>query len=177
MKTYCRECLRKTNDTATSCPHCGAALKPELQEEEVRPIVQALHKRTNVYRERVSTGLSLLIVGLTFVIIGLIFYRLSFKLDQNNVTEVVYVLATNSAEFFVAMFGLFAGGAAAIYGAVWAILWSYNKRVIAHDVEEIRQNKSLTVTRTPSIVEVWAARISHFFRQLAWKAKRKKANK
>ena len=177
MKTYCKECLLKTAATSHTCPDCGAELKPELQEEEIRPIVQSLHKRTNLYRERISTGLSLFIIGLTFVIIGLIFYRLSFKLDQSNVEEIVYNLAYASAEFVVSMFGLIAGGISTVFGAVWAIIWAYNKRAIVHDVEEIRQNKSLTVSRTPTIFEIWGARISYFFRQTAWKIKRNKAAK
>lgn len=176
MKTYCRECLRKTKATSGPCPSCGATLNPELQEDEIRPIVQALHKRTNDYRERISTGLSLFIIGLTFVIIGLIFWRLSYKLDQDNVAEIVYVLAYNSAEFFVAMFGLVAGGLSTVFGAVWAILWAFRKREVAHDVDEIRANKSLTVSRTPTIFEVWFHAISRACRRAAWKAKRKKMN-
>lgn len=177
MKTYCRQCLRKTNGTSHVCPNCGADVVAELQDEEVRPIVQALHKRTNLYRERISTGLSFFIIGLTFVIIGLIFYRLSFKLDQSNVDEIVYNLAYASAEFVVSMIGLIGGGIATVFGAVWAIVWAFNKRSIVHDVEEIRQNKSLTVSRTPLIFEIWWKHISYFFRQSIWKMKRKKAAK
>lgn len=177
MKTYCRECLRKTKNSSGACPRCGHEIVSELADDEVRPIVQALHKKTNVYRERISTGLSAFILGLTFIIIGLIFYRLSYKLDQDNVEEIVYVLAPASAEFFVAMFGLIGGGIATLFGAFWAILWGFSKREIVHDVEEIRVKKSLTVSRTPTFFEVWFFHIRHFIRQTAWKIKRKKANK
>ncbi len=177
MKTYCRECLRKTNASSGPCPSCGTTLQPTLEEDEIRPIVQTLHKRTNVFRERISTGLSFFIVGLTFVIIGLIFWRLSYKLDQDTSSQIVYNLAYNSAEFFVAMFGMIAGGLATVFGAVWAILWAYQKRVIIHDVDEIRKSKSLTVSRTPTIFEVWFHGISHAIHQAQWKAKRKKANR
>jgi len=177
MKTYCRECLRKSSAASGPCPHCGTTLQPTLEEDEIRPIVQTLHKRTNVFRERISTGLSLFIIGLTFVIIGLIFYRLSYKLDQSITDKAVYVLAYNSAEFFVSMFGMIAGGISTVFGAVWAIVWAFQKRAIIHDVEEIRKNKSLTVSRTPTIFEVWFHGISHAIRQAQWKSKRKKANK
>ncbi len=177
MKTYCRECLKKNKEGSSSCASCRSAINTRLEEEEVRPFVQRLHKQTNVYRERISMGLSFLIVGLTLLIIGVIFYYLSFKIDRSNEEEVVFILTTTCAEFWVAMIGMVGGSLSAVYGFVTATLFGYKRRVVYHDMDEIRASHSLIVSPTPLIVTVWAKKISYFFRQSIYRIKRKKATK
>lgn len=150
---------------------------PSLEEEEVRPFVQRLHKRSNVYRERISTGLSFLIVGLTLLIIGVIFYYLSFKIDRENEDEVVFILTTTCAEFWVAMIGMVGGSISALFGFSCAALFSYKRRAVYHDMDEIRSTHSLSVSPTPLIFAVWWKKISYFVRQSLFRLKRRKAMK
>ena len=177
MRTYCRECLKKNKEGASSCSSCHSPMNAHLEEEEVRPFVQILHKRSNVYRERISMGLSFLIVGLTLLIIGVIFYYLSFKIDRSNEDEVVFILTTTCAEFWVAMIGMIGGSLSAAFGFVCATLFAYKRRSIYHDMDEIRCTRSLSVSPTPLIFAVWWKKISYFCRQTVFRLKRKKAMK
>ncbi len=177
MKTYCRECLKKNKEGVPSCSSCHSEIDAQLKEEEVRPFVQRLHKRSNVYRERISMGLSFLIVGLTLLIIGVIFYYLSFKIDRENEDEVIFVLTTTCAEFWVAMIGMIGGSLSAAFGFVCATLFGYKRRSIYHDMDEIRSTHSLSVSPTPLIFAVWWKKLSYFVRQSFFRLKRKKALK
>ena len=106
MKTYCFDCLKKRKDPLGPCPSCATqGTDKKLDEPQIRNVVQRLHKKANVARERISAGLSSLVIGVTLVIIGLIFFRLASKLDQSNTEEIVFVLVPTSAEFIVSMFG------------------------------------------------------------------------
>lgn len=175
MKTYCRECLKKNPEHRDVCRACKEPISDQLKEEEVRPIVQQLHKKGNLYRERVSSGMSFVVIGLTLLIIGIIFYYLSFKLDQDNTEEAVFILTTSCAEFYVFVIGVGVGGILFLFGAVWAILWSYRRREIYHDVDEIRKNLSLTVSSTPLIFVVWWRKLSQFIFRATYRRSRKKA--
>ena len=61
-------------------------------------------------------------------------------MDQDNTEEAVFILTTSCAEFYVFVIGVGVGGILFLFGAVWAILWSYRRREIYHDVDEIRKN-------------------------------------
>ncbi len=177
MRTYCRECLAKNKEGASSCSSCENEINAQLAEEEVRPFVQRLHKRSNVYRERISMGLSFLIVGLTLLIIGVIFYYLSFKIDRTNEDEVVFVLTTTCAEFWVAMIGMVGGSISTAFGFCCASVFAYKRRSIYHDMDEIRSTHCLSVSPTPLIFAVWWKKISYFCRQTIFRFKRKQTLK
>ena len=167
MKTYCFDCLKKRKDPLGPCPSCNTqGPDKKLDEPQIRNVVQRLHKKANVARERISAGLSSLVIGVTLVIIGLIFFRLASKLDQSNTEEIVFVLVPTSAEFIVSMFGL-----------VWSIYWNYYRRGIYHDVAEIRETATLTVSRTPTSFEILWRKISYFFRQTAYRIRRAQEEK
>lgn len=178
MKTYCFDCLKKRKEPLNPCPSCNAlGTDKELDDAQIRNVVQRLHKKVNVARERISAGLSSLVIGITLVIIGIIFFRLASKLDQSNTEEIVFVLVPSSAEFIVSMFGLIVGGVAAIFGLVWSIFWNFSRRVIYHDVAEIRETRTLTVSRTPTSFEILWQKISYFFRQTAYRIRRAQKEK
>ena len=73
------------------------------------------------------------------------------------------------------MIGVGVGGILFLFGAVWAILWSYRRREIYHDVDEIRKNLSLTVSSTPLIFVVWWRKLSQFILRATYRRSRKKA--
>ena len=178
MKTYCFDCLKKRKDPLGPCPSCSTqGTDKKLDEPQIRNVVQRLHKKANVARERISTGLSSLVIGVTLVIIGLIFFRLASKLDQSNTEEIVFVLVPTSAEFIVSMFGLIVGGISTVFGLVWSIYWNYYRRGIYHDVAEIRETATLTVSRTPTSFEILWRKISYFFRQTAYRIRRAQKEK
>lgn len=164
MKHICPDCLRKHAE-AGPCPHCGKEAPKVVDELAIRSTVQRLHKKANVYRERISAGLSFLVIGITALIIGAIFFRLSYKLDHSVIDETIYILVTSSAEFFVAMCGLVGGGVSTLYGLVWSVTWAFKRRIILHDIDEMRETNSFEVSRTPTIFEIWWAKLVYAVRQ------------
>lgn len=175
MKNICYHCLKKFPEAEDHCAHCNETNPETVDELTVRSAVQRLHKRANVYRERISAGLSFLVIGLTALIIGAIFLRLSYKLDQSNTEEIIFVLVPTSAEFVVSMICLIGGGISTLYGLVWSIVWSSLRRVIYHDIDEMRATNSLQVSRTPTVFEVAWQKMVYFFRQTAFVLRGRKA--
>lgn len=141
---YCHKCAKKVKDDVSVCPNCGETIAPPLKDEEVRPLVQTLHKRSNYYRNWVDRGLSFIVIGSTLLIIGVIFYFLSFQSISNDQGKTT-VLNKGSSEFWVFMIGAIGGGTLLLIGCCFAIGFGLARRIIRRDVELIRANKSSQV--------------------------------
>jgi hypothetical protein len=175
---YCHQCAKKVKDDVTVCPDCGEPISPALKEGEVRPLVQALHKRTNYYRNLIDRGMSFIVIGSTLLIIGLIFYFLSFKTITDTATGTSHdVLNPQSSNFYVFLVGVGAGGILLLIGLSLAITFALLRRHVRYDVESIRANKSAQVGPIPSIFVVMGKAIAKFFKELVWKIHRHFAKK
>ena len=142
---YCKECGYKAKDGLDKCPKCGHELVAELQEDEVRPLVQKIHKKQNKLRETTSSGLSMVVIGAILLIIGLLFYRLSSKLDKTITDRAVYRVVTTCAEFWVSMISLFAGGALLIIGTALALYSFFKRKSSLKDIDFIRKNQTALI--------------------------------
>ncbi|OPZ35763.1 MAG: hypothetical protein BWY98_00631 [Tenericutes bacterium ADurb.BinA155] len=143
---YCHKCAKKVKDDVSVCPNCGETIVSPLKDEEVRPLVQTLHKRSNYYRNWVDRGLSYIVIGSTLLIIGVIFYFLSFQTVSSAEGQgQVLVLNKSTSEFWVFLVGVISGGTLLIVGSAFAIGFGLARRIIRRDVELIRANKSSQV--------------------------------
>jgi predicted nucleic acid-binding Zn ribbon protein len=184
---YCKKCAKKfssikdvSEDGTFTCHSCGATVNETLQDDEVRPLVQKLHKNSNFYRNRIDTGLSFIVIGLMLAIIGLIFYYLAFKLaalDPNDPTKKEFVLNTTSSEFWVFVVGVSVGGTMFIAGLCLALVYAYKRRTVRYSVEYIREHKTTLVPPVQSIFVEWWNKISHFFKELNFEIKTRLNNK
>lgn len=138
---YCHHCGKKVKEGTTVCPECHEEITIDLNDDEVRPLIQKIHKKRNIYRERISTGLSAVVIGAILLIIGWIFFYLAFKLDQANTGSTVYYLKTTSAEFWVFIVGVVAGGILLIAGATISITYAILRKMALNDTEVIRATK------------------------------------
>jgi uncharacterized membrane protein len=154
---YCKHCAKKyagegldKNGQPLVCSECGEVVTPTLNDEEVRPLVQKLHKKSNTYRNRIDTGLSMIVIGAILLVIGLIFYYLSFKLDQTNKTERVFIINRDSSEYWVFILGVVIGGTLLVAGLALAITFALLRREIVYHVDEVREKKTAVVEKAPS---------------------------
>jgi|GEM_PF-1160782 hypothetical protein len=169
---YCHKCAKKVKDGVSVCPICAETIVPELRDDEVRPLVQTLHKRSNYYRNWIDRGLSYIVIGSTLLIIGVIFYFLSFQ-SINTEEGQTLVLNKGTSEFWVFMVGVISGGTLLVVGSFLAIFFALKRRIIRYDVEAIRAHKSSHVDKAPSLFVVWGKAIHKFFKELVWKIKRR----
>ncbi len=177
MKVYCKDCQKKLPIDATACK-CGASVdaEPVLTDEEVRPFIQKLHKKTNDLRHLLSHCLSFVVIGLILLVIAFFFYYLAFGTATID-GEKVAVLNTKCSEFWVSMVALITGGAAFLGGAAIGTLVSYKKRQILFDIDQIRETHSLQVKSVDIIFVVWFKAIAAKIRHLIWVLKYKKSVK
>ena len=169
MKYYCKECQRRVKESTCKC---GAPIITTLQEEEVRPFIQRLHKKTNDCRHLLSHCLSFVVIGLTIAIIGFLFYYLSFS-RENVGGQIEYVVNTACSEFWVSMVALIAGGVLFLVGAVLGIITGRKKRQILFDIENIRATSSLESKTVELIVVTWFKGIKKWIRHQIWLLKHK----
>lgn len=174
MKVYCKDCQKKLPLDVTTCK-CGASVDPYavLGEDEVRPFIQKLHKKTNDLRHLLSHCLSFLVIGLILLVIAFFFYYLAFGTETID-GETVAVLNTKYSEFWVSMVALIAGGAAFLGGSITGIIVAYNKRQILFDIDQIRETRSLACKPVDIIFVVWAKALGAKIRHWIWLAKMKK---
>jgi len=183
MKIYCKDCLKKNETKAKTCKKCGNELSLKLNgEEEIRPFVQALHKKTNDIRHYMSHALSFLVIGMILLVIAFFFYFLAFgQTIDPNTKEKIYVLNTGCSEFWVSMVALTVGGIMFLGGLIAALILYRKKRQILSDVDHVRETGELTAPTVPLLVVVWAKSIHKGVRHLLWliryKANEKKAKK
>lgn len=167
MKYYCKTCQKIVNEGA-QCS-CGGELSTTISEEEVRPFVQKLHKKTNDCRHALSHYLSFVVIGLTIAIIGFLFYYLSFsRIQIPDTQDFEYVVNTACSEFWVSMVALIAGGALFLVGAVFGIITSRKKRQILFDIENIRATRSLESKPVEVIFVTWFKAIRKTIRHAIW---------
>lgn len=181
---YCKHCGKKLSDKGLgensqsfTCKGCGAEVTPELADEEVRPLVQKLHKKSNFYRTKIDSGLSMIVIGGILLVIGLIFYYLAWKLDQSIKTERIYILNKSSSEYWVFVLGVGIGGLLVVAGLILAIVYAYLRREIVYDVEAIRTGKTAVCPPVPSIFAIWGRNISHYFKELSFQRQNRAAAK
>ncbi len=150
---YCKHCAKliadsKKGEELTAHPYCGESIEnTDLTEEEIRPLVQKLHKSTNSYVGVRSHGLSMVVIGLTLLIVGLLFFTLAGDGDGGT--------NTSSSEFFVAVFGTVVGSIVFLVGSIIAIHSAHMDNTIRYHVDQIRANHSTIVTKAPLIFVTW----------------------
>ena len=179
MKTYCKDCLKKNEAKTKTCKRCGHELSLKMNgEEEIRPFVQALHKKTNDIRHYMSHALSFLVIGGILLVIAFFFYFLAFGQTIDPTTkEKIYVLNTGCSEFWVSMVALTVGGIMFLGGLIAALILYRKKRQILSDVDYVRETGELTVPTVSLLVVVWAKTIRKGFRHLVWLIKFKTSEK
>ena len=142
MKYYCKTCQKLVNEDA-QCS-CGGTFSPTIEESEIRPFIQKLHKKTNDCRHALSHYLSFIVIGLTIAIIGFLFYYLSFSLvTVEGSQDKVYVVNTACSEFWVSMVALGVGGILFLVGAVLGTITSCKESNILFTIDSIRSTGSL----------------------------------
>lgn len=142
---YCQHCASKNPDGAEVCQKCGEVIEATLENENERPLVQKLHQKENVSREKIDSAMAFIVLGIIFIVMGAIFFVLSFKLP--NATAINKELSFTCFEFYVSVVGLGGGGAMLIYGLVKLIRHLGLLKVYKQDIDEIRANKSPTVSK------------------------------
>lgn len=177
---YCSHCAKENKDGATACVHCGSPLEAELKEEELRPLVQTLHKKSNHYRNFVDEGLSSIVIGGIFLITGLLFYYLSIKTknSETSVNEKIHYVDTACPEFWTFVVFCAIGGTALAIGLFLALYFGDRRRFIHHDIEEIRKTSSAQIVdKTPLIAVVAYRAIAQKWHSLSWRMKQRRAAK
>lgn len=151
---YCPKCFKrvaednKTKKIPEKCA-CGEAIADhELTIEEKTPLIQALHKKENHYRDLNDRAMSGVVLGAILVIVGIIFFNLAYKLDLNNPADNTKHLTTTTFEFWVSVVALVVGGAAFIYGIVQLIYDARHLRVLKHDISSIHGKNRSGVEKT-----------------------------
>ncbi len=179
MKIYCKECLKKNKDSDETCPHCGNEMVNTLNgEEEIRPFVQRLHKKTNDLRHYISHSLSAVVIGAILLIIAFFFYYLSFKTSVDQSTGMkVSTVNTSCSEFWVSMVAMIVGGISFIAGTVISLVIYRQKRQVLADIDSIRETGSLETKPVKLIVVVWFNKIVASIKHLIWVSKYKKSHK
>lgn len=170
---YCYKCGHKLR-SEDICPECETERKEKLSEPEARGLVQALHKKSNRYRNWMDNGLSCIVIGGMLLVIGILFYFLALKNmtdPQNPNAKIIYV-DQSCSEFWVFVFGVGFGGSILLIGLVLAFYFAFLRRQVRHDVEEIRANGSAKTSPTPIIFVIWAHAIHKYFKELVWRYKR-----
>jgi len=153
---YCKKCFKrlpvdkKTNAVQAECQFCHQPTSESLTLEEKTPLVQALHKQENHFRDLNDRAMSCIVLGAIFIIIGIIFFNLAYKLDLSNPADNTKHLTTTTFEFWTSMVSLVGGGAAFIYGLVQLIIDTRHLRVLKHDIDTINE-KSVTVVETTGL--------------------------
>jgi len=178
---FCKHCAKKISTKKASeagqvlrCPNCGKEVSAKLEENEIRPLVQKLHKNNNYYRNRIDTGLSFIVIGLTLAIIGLIFYYLAFKLaaaDPNDPSTKTFILNRESSEYWVFVVGVGVGGLLFVGGLTLSLTFASMRRATRLNVEYIRAHKTAEVPPVESIFAEWNRKIKHYFLELRFRLK------
>ncbi len=179
MKTYCKECLKKNKNSTGSCSHCGKEMATTLNgEDEIRPFIQKLHKKTNTLRHYISHSLSSLVIGGILLIIAFFFYYLSFSSSVDKETsERIYVINTSCSEFWVSMVCLAIGGAAFLAGLIISLVIYRMKRQVLSDIDQIRETGNLETKAVKPLIVVWFEKIVASFKHLIWVINYKKTHK
>ncbi len=172
---YCHQCASKLKDGTTTCPECGAEVTSTLKAEEVRPLVQKIHKKSNFFRGKIDSGLSGIVLGTTILIIGLLFYYLSLSeiTDPNDANAKIEVANHAAPEFWVFVVGVSVGGTLLVVGLALAISFAYLRRSALYDIEAIRSSGSAEVKRAPSIFAIWSKKIAKGLKELRYRIHRR----
>ncbi len=179
MKTYCKECLKKNKSSTGVCPHCGNEMVTVLNgEEEIRPFVQKLHKRTNDLRHYISHSLSSVVIGAILLVIAFFFYYLSFTSSTDpDTSEKIYVVNTGCSEFWVSMVALAIGGVAFLAGVIISFVIYRQKRQVLADIDHIRETGNLETKPVKLVIVVWFEKLIASIKHLIWVSKYKKSHK
>jgi hypothetical protein len=159
---YCKKCFKrlpvdkKTGLVPAECPFCHEKTDGSLTLEEKTPLVQALHKQENHFRDLNDRAMSCVVLGAIFIIIGIIFFNLAYKLDLSNPADNTKHLTTTTFEFWTSMVALVGGGVSFIYGLVQLIIDTRHLRVLKHDIDAINEKGSTNVESTG----LWAVEFS-----------------
>ncbi len=179
MKTYCQECLKKNDSSNAVCSQCGHEMVKTLDnEDDVRHLVQKLHKKTNDLRHYISHTLSSLVIGAILLIIAFFFYYLAFSSSVDRTTgEKVYTVNTSCSEFWVSMVALAIGGVLFVAGVVLSLIIARKKRQILSDIDHIRETGDLASIPVKPLIVVLFLKAVASIKHLIWLIKYKKANK
>ena len=179
MKTYCKNCLAKNKNSSGPCSKCENEIVPSLKgDEEIRPFIQRLHKRTNTLRHYISHSMSFLVIGAILLIIAFFFYYLSFSSSVDKETsERIYVLNTGCSEFWVSMVCLTIGGISFLGGLIVSLVIYRLKRQVLSDVEQIRETGSLETKPVKLLIVVWIEKLVASLKHLRWKINYEKTHK
>jgi hypothetical protein len=172
---YCHNCASKLKEGTIVCPECGAEVTTTLKPEEVRPLVQKIHKKSNFFRGKIDNGLSFIVLGLTILIIGLLFYYLSLT-EVTDATDpnLKYEVANHGApEFWVFVVGVSVGGVLFLAGLALALSFNFLRRNALSDIESIRTSGSPVVKGAPLLVVIWARAIRKTWKELRYRLHRR----
>jgi len=178
---FCKHCAKKISSKKAleagqtlRCPDCGNEVTAKLEDDEIRPLVQKLHKNNNYYRNKIDTGLSFIVIGMTLAIIGLIFYYLAFKLaaaDPNDPSTKTFILNRDSSEYWVFVVGVGVGGVLLLSGLALSLTFAFKRRAVRLSVEYIRAHKTAEIAPIESIFVEWGRKIKHYFVELKFRLK------
>lgn len=172
---YCHNCASKLKEGTTVCPECGAEVTSTLKEDEIRPLVQKIHKKSNFFRGKIDNGLSFIVLGLTILVIGFMFYYLSLTevTDPNNPNLKYEVVSKSAPEFWVFIVGVSVGGILFLAGLALALSFSNLRRNALSDIESIRTSGSAVVKPAPLLAVIWARAIKKGFKELRYRIHRR----
>ncbi len=146
---YCIECAHENDNNATKCKFCGAELHRELDDVQTRKLIQMVHKRENVSRDKTNGGLVRVVLGIIFLIIGILFIWLSFK-QQSVGAVTIRVFSVTCFEFYVALAGIIAGTALLVWGIVEIIIEKKHLDTYAQLVQTLRSGTFVQIVENTS---------------------------
>lgn len=144
---YCIECARENDNNATKCAFCGAELHRDLDEQQRKKLIQMVHKRENVSRDKTNGGLVRVVLGIIFLIIGILFIWLSYK-QQNIGSVTVRVFSFTCFEFYVALVGIVAGAALLTWGIIEIAIERNHLNTYSRLVETLRNGTFVQMSET-----------------------------
>lgn len=172
---YCHNCASKLKEGTTVCPECGAEVTASLKDEEIRPLVQKIHKKSNFFRGKIDNGLSFIVLGATILIIGLLFYYLSLtEVTDANDPNLKYEVANHGApEFWVFVVGVSVGGVLLLAGLSLVSVFGNFRRNALSDIESIRSSGSAVVKPAPLLFKIWGRKIAKGWKELCYRLHRR----
>ena len=126
------ESLTNKTEIQYECPRCGEIIHNHISKEEEKSLERAAHAEIQRGHNSFSRGMGNFCIGVIVLIISLIFWRLSYKANNN------FQLSTKCVEFYVFIVLLVIAVVLIILGTTLALMGIFKQKTYKQILKDIQ---------------------------------------